>query len=67
MGILANSEDPDEMSHYAAFHQGPHCLLRQKQSSGKEMQFCFEIITCDPFIYNGPSQVYCIKPDGRIH
>ena len=28
MGILANSEDPDEMQHNAAFHQGLHCLLR---------------------------------------
>ena len=24
--ILANSEDPDEMQHYAAFHLGLHCL-----------------------------------------
>ena len=24
--ILANSADPDEMQHYAAFHLGPHCL-----------------------------------------
>ena len=24
---LANSEDPDEMQHDAAFHQGLHCLL----------------------------------------
>ena len=23
--ILANSEDPDEMQHYAAFHLGLHC------------------------------------------
>ena len=22
----SNSADPDEMPHYAAFHQGPHCL-----------------------------------------
>ena len=22
-----NSVDPDEMQHYAAFHQGLHCLL----------------------------------------
>ena len=22
---FANSEDPDEMQHYAAFHQGLHC------------------------------------------
>ena len=41
------------MTHYAAFHQGLHCLLKQKQSSEKEMQFvCFsKIITCDPSIY----------------
>ena len=24
--IYANSADPDEMLHYAAFHLGPHCL-----------------------------------------
>ena len=24
--ILANSEDPDKMQHYAAFHLGPYCL-----------------------------------------
>ena len=26
--IFTNSEDPDEVPHYAAFHLGPHCLLR---------------------------------------
>ena len=26
-GTLANIEDPDEMLHNAAFHQGLHCLL----------------------------------------
>ena len=25
---FANSEDPGEMKHTAAFHQGQHCLLR---------------------------------------
>ena len=39
MGTLANSEDPDEMPHNAAFHQGLHCLLRLKLSSEKEIQF----------------------------
>ena len=24
--IVANSADPDEMQHYAAFHLGVHCL-----------------------------------------
>ena len=28
---LANSEDPDEMSYNAAFHQGLRCFLRQKK------------------------------------
>ena len=27
---LANSEEPDEILHHAAFHLGLHCLLRQK-------------------------------------
>ena len=27
MGTLANSDDPDEMPHHAAFRQGLHCLL----------------------------------------
>ena len=26
IGSLANSEDPDEMLHHVAFHQGLHCL-----------------------------------------
>ena len=47
MHTLANSEDPDEMSHNAAIHQGLHCLLQQKQSSEKEIQFYLKSITCD--------------------
>ena len=39
MCTSGNSEDPDEMPHTAAFHLGLHCLLRQKQSSKKEIQF----------------------------
>ena len=27
-GTFTNSEDPNEMPHNAAFHQGLHCLLR---------------------------------------
>ena len=27
MSTSANCEDPDEMQHHAAFHQGPHYLL----------------------------------------
>ena len=36
MVTLTNSEDPDEMQRYAAFHQGLHYLLRLQQRSRKE-------------------------------
>ena len=51
MNTLANNEDPDKVPHNAAFHQGPHCLLRQIESKEKEIQFYLEIIICEPFIY----------------
>ena len=38
ISTLANSEDPDEMPHNAAFCQGLHFLIRQNQSSEKEIQ-----------------------------
>ena len=40
---LAKSEDPDEMPHDVAFHQGLHCLLNQNPF--------LEIITCAPSQY----------------
>ena len=49
--------DPDEMPHNAAFNQGLKCLPRQNKFSEKEIQFHLEIITCDPSIYNGSSQI----------
>ena len=48
MGTLANSEDPDEMQHNAAFHQGLQCLLRLKQSSGTEIHHNLEILPMTP-------------------
>ena len=50
MCTLANSEDPDEVQHNAAFHLGLHCLLRLKQHSGAEIHN-FENSTCDPLKY----------------
>ena len=35
--MLANSEDPDEIQHNAAFYQDLHCLIGLKQPSGKEI------------------------------
>ena len=62
---MTNSEDTDEMPQDAAFHKGLHWLPRQNCSSEKEIQYF--IGTYNLCIYNGPSQVYCIKSEGRIH
>ena len=32
MSTFANSEGPDEMQHYAAFHQGLHCKGKKRSS-----------------------------------
>ena len=44
MGAMANSEDLHEILHNTAFHLGLHCLIAQKQSADKEMQYFLEII-----------------------
>ena len=41
MGSSTNSEYPDEIPHNAAFHQGLHCLLKQKRFSDKKIFFFF--------------------------
>ena len=50
MGTWANSEDPEEMPHNAAFYLSLHCLLK-KLDLQKEMQNILEIIPSDPSIY----------------
>ena len=45
-GTLATVGDTDEMQHYAAFHQGLHCLLRLKQPSGTEIHHNVYYSTC---------------------
>ena len=65
MGTLANSVDPDEMPHNAAFHQGLDCLLRQNRSS----EICFlKIITCDLSIYtmDHPDFIVCSFMENSI-
>ena len=42
MGTLANSEDPNEMQHHAAFHQGLHYFLILKQFSGTKIHHSLE-------------------------
>ena len=60
MGNLANSEDPDEMQHHAAFHQGLHCLLRLKQSSGTDIHHNIENTTCYPLKYTMGSPILIV-------
>ena len=48
---LANSDDPDEMPHSAAFHLGKLCLLDENNLQRKEIQFLWGIIASDPTIY----------------
>ena len=36
---MTNSEDPDEIPHKVAFHEGLHCLQRQNQYSEKNTIF----------------------------
>ena len=50
MGTMTNSEDPNEMLHKAAFHQGLHCLLKAVLRENK-YNIVFVIITCNSSIY----------------
>ena len=47
MGTLANSKDPDEMQHNAAFHLRMHCFRGLKISSGTGIFHNLENSTCD--------------------
>ena len=68
MDTFINSEDPDEMPHYAAFHQGLYCLLGKKDLQTKNNNTTFKNYNLTPQgMYSGLSKVYCIKPEGKIH
>ena len=61
MGTLANSEDSDEMQHYAAFHLGLHCLLRLKLPLGTELHYNLETSTYDPLKYKMGNPILIIS------
>ena len=61
MGTLANSEDPDEMQHNAAFHQGLHYLLGFKYSSGTEIHQNLENSFCEPLKYAMGSSILIVS------
>ena len=65
---LAHSEDAEEKTHNAAFHQVLHCSLRQSDLHREEIQYFVVNNNMGPLdMHNVPSQIYCIKPDGKIH
>ena len=61
MGTLANSKDPNEMQHYAAFHLGLHCLLRLNNLKGQKYVIIFENSTCDPLKYTMGSPIFIVS------
>ena len=67
MDTFINSEDPDEMPHYAAFHQGLYCLLGKKDLQTKKTTTFKNYSLTPQGMYSGLSKVFCIKPEGKIH
>ena len=43
ISTLANIEDLDKMSNNEVFHQGLHCLRKQKWSSEKEKHYFWKV------------------------
>ena len=50
MRPLANSEDPDKMTHNVAFYQGLHCLQNLKWIFRERNKISFENYNGDPSI-----------------
>ena len=66
-GTLVKSADLDEMQHYAAFHQGLHCLLRLKHAPGTEIHHNLENSTCDPLKYTMGSPILILSISQQSH
>ena len=67
MKTFANSENQDEMQHNTAFSR-LHFVRVHTVCNGKKEYNDFENYNLAPLkLYNGLSQVNCIKPDGLIH
>ena len=63
ISTLVNSDNPN-----ATFHQGLHYLLNKNDLKGKNTIHALFVnyILCPLDITNGLSQIYCIKPEGKI-
>ena len=68
MSTFANREDPDEMQHNCCISSGSTLFVKVKKDFQTKNTIFFENYYLTPLdIYNGLSQVYSIKPEGRIH
>ena len=70
MSTFANSEDPDEMQHNAALcciSSGSTLFVRVKMIFRQKKTFFLNYNLTPLDMYNGLSQVYCIKQEGRAH
>ena len=68
MSTFAYSEDPDEMQHNAAFHQGVHCFKIKKKLLREKNTIVLENYSLAPLqMYNGQSYLNCIYMYGKIH
>ena len=66
MGTLANSEDPDEMQHNTAFHQGLYCA--KIKTIFRERNTNLENSTRNPFKYTMDSPILTVSICiGKIH
>ena len=66
LGTLANSEDPDEMQHISAFHQGLHSLLRLKESSGTDIRHNLGNSSCAPLKFTMASPLLIVGKSIQI-
>ena len=69
MSTVANNEDQDEMQHIAAFHKMSILFIKVKKifRQMNTILFCENYNLTPLDMYNGLTEAYCIKPEGRIH
>ena len=68
MKTFGNSENQDKMQHNTAFSRLHFIRVYTVCKVKKANNVFFENYNLAPLkLYNGLSQVYCIKPDGLIH
>ena len=64
---FTKSEDPDERLHYMAYIRVNTVCYGKKDLQTKKYNIFQNFNQTHLGIYNGLSQVYCIKPEGRTH